>query len=790
MIDRKILIGVVLGIVFLGLMVSNASAWWNTSWSKRTPICINNTGNSNALTDYQVMINITYDSDMNSNFSDIRVVNDTSGETVPYWIENKSDGNWCKIWFNASYIPASSWCNDTYYLYYNNPSASSASDGDATFEFFDDFEDEKASFGQNLQWQKYSGNPILAPGSSGEWDDENIATAFVIKIGNTYHLWYEGNGNPDYWEWKIGHATSSDGITWTKDANNPVLEGTPGEWDAAGVWDPVVLYNTEGDGKYIMWYGGQDKPSNDASRIYNIGWATSDDGVNWTKKGKLSNWSDSNHYDIDVYYDGTHYHLYIYNYGQSRIEHYQSDTPDDFDFSSPDIITIEGETCSKPRSPKIYKDGETIYLYYSCHEQDKIYYATSENNWTSFSKQGIALEKSDSGWDSVKIMDGQIVNKSNEDYYLYYSSGDHAEGVGVATYSGPLIGKWKILGTGNISTITRDGKHWVELYAPDCDNRCAIVSPFNTVTENSKYIMKTRVYVVSNDDGFLFGFGDGTIASASNDYPSDRWAGGEYGRGHNEEHTLTEVISGGGDPWHNRHIIDSADFSLSNDTHYNVYYKHYADYRESKIGTNEISGNTTYTGLNCSHVHISASCGGKIDFEHVCVRKYASPEPTASLGSEEQQLYNVSGYVKTSSGAAIENAYVTNNVTLDTDYTNSTGYYNLSLPNGTYLIKAEKIGYASNTTTVTVSGADVSNANITLENADTTFTVTLPAGYTYAHFNLTGIEGASTKTNWAPEGQNSTTPFYNITNTGNVNLTVKMKINATIPNVILKADTD
>ena len=115
--------------------------WWNASWSRKRPIHINNTDNSNALTDYQVMLNITYDSDMNNDFSDIRVVNETSGETMPYWIENKSDGNWCKIWFNATYIPASSWCNDTYYLYYGNPSASSASDGEATFEFFDDFDD-------------------------------------------------------------------------------------------------------------------------------------------------------------------------------------------------------------------------------------------------------------------------------------------------------------------------------------------------------------------------------------------------------------------------------------------------------------------------------------------------------------------------------------------------------------------------------------------------------------------------------------------------------------------------
>ena len=75
-------------------------------------------------------------------------------------------------------------------------------------------------------------------------------------------------------------------------------------------------------------------------------------------------------------------------------------------------------------------------------------------------------------------------------------------------------------------------------------------------------------------------------------------------------------------------------------------------------------------------------------------------------------------------------------------------------------------------------------------SADTSFTVTLPIGYTYAFFNLTGVAGASTQTNYAPEGQSSEQEFYNITNTGNVNLDVKTKIDATFSNSILKYDTD
>jgi len=185
--------------------------WWNASWSRKRAIHINNTGNSNALTDYQVMLNITYDSDMNSNFSDIRVVNDTSGETVPYWIENKSDGSWCKIWFNASYIPASSWCNDTYYLYYGNPSASSASDGDSVFEFFDDFNGDLSKWTTGGTWSIVDGKAKHEK-STGTWDYLK-ATApvtdgiFEARLGN---LKDDGSTHHELGMFVRGDDTSSD----------------------------------------------------------------------------------------------------------------------------------------------------------------------------------------------------------------------------------------------------------------------------------------------------------------------------------------------------------------------------------------------------------------------------------------------------------------------------------------------------------------------------------------------------------------------------------------------------
>ena len=77
--------------------------------------------------------------------------------------------------------------------------------------------------------------------------------------------------------------------------------------------------------------------------------------------------------------------------------------------------------------------------------------------------------------------------------------------------------------------------------------------------------------------------------------------------------------------------------------------------------------------------------------------------------------YEVSGYIKLPDGSAIRNANIVNNITSDTAITDSSGFYSLSLPNNTYQIIASKEGYTTNSTVITVLGADVSNVNITLD---------------------------------------------------------------------------
>jgi hypothetical protein len=124
-------------------------------------------------------------------------------------------------------------------------------------------------------WSKYTSNPVLAP-STSSWDNGLIASPSVIKVGDTYMMYYEGQDKTTY-TWHIGLATSTDGVTWTKSASNPVLSpGASDKWDEFEVRYPSVHY----DGStYRMWYWGR----SDIDDIARIGLATSTNGIAWTK---------------------------------------------------------------------------------------------------------------------------------------------------------------------------------------------------------------------------------------------------------------------------------------------------------------------------------------------------------------------------------------------------------------------------------------------------------------------------------------------------------------------------
>jgi hypothetical protein len=64
-----------------------------------------------------------------------------------------------------------------------------------------------------------------APSGFGYWDYHDIDFGSIIKVGNTYYLYYDRINTPTR---KTGLATSTDLVTWTKHASNPLYIGTVG----------------------------------------------------------------------------------------------------------------------------------------------------------------------------------------------------------------------------------------------------------------------------------------------------------------------------------------------------------------------------------------------------------------------------------------------------------------------------------------------------------------------------------------------------------------------------------
>lgn len=72
----------------------------------------------------------------------------------------------------------------------------------------------------------------------------------VIKIGDTYYLWYTAVGNDG--KWRIGVATFNNGTDWTKYEGNPI-SGYPETkvWEHNHINHPAVVYFNN---KFYFWY--------------------------------------------------------------------------------------------------------------------------------------------------------------------------------------------------------------------------------------------------------------------------------------------------------------------------------------------------------------------------------------------------------------------------------------------------------------------------------------------------------------------------------------------------------
>ena len=273
-------------------------------------------------------------------------------------------------------------------------------------------------------WVRQGASPVLSPAVTG-WDDFLIGSPAVVKVGATYYLFYEGQNSTNYLR-AIGLATSTDGITWTKSASNPVLtEGTSGAWDAGGVRYPSIHH----DGTtFRMYYQGRGTTGT------KIGLTTSADGVTWVKHA--SNPVISATSLLSAYAPGSVVHngsQFVMFYSASGSIGRMTSTDGIAWVDSGSVFNPVGVRFSKP---SVILDGTTYRMYYTRLEElgsgagnaNAVYpitigYADSPDGiaWTTYGNP-IFTAGSNGAWDRPAVGVPSVI-KDGTAYKMWYAGG-------------------------------------------------------------------------------------------------------------------------------------------------------------------------------------------------------------------------------------------------------------------------------------------------------------------------------------------------------------------------------
>jgi hypothetical protein len=130
-------------------------------------------------------------------------------------------------------------------------------------------------------WARYNGGsgdalPVISNEGTG-WEEEQVfgRTCFWDADDNLFKMWYGGQSARGSSIFRIGYATSPDGITWTKSGSNPIYENQT----LFGIYTLMFAVYKESPTLYHAVSCG-DRNVDTVGGVY----LTSADGISWTQQ--------------------------------------------------------------------------------------------------------------------------------------------------------------------------------------------------------------------------------------------------------------------------------------------------------------------------------------------------------------------------------------------------------------------------------------------------------------------------------------------------------------------------
>ncbi|MCK5109449.1 MAG: DUF2341 domain-containing protein, partial [Methanosarcinales archaeon] len=208
-----VLASVLAGLLLLAALLASASAGL-AGWQYQRDITIQE-NSGEALHDYQVLVALDgcdFPGEAQPDGDDIRFT-DADGRELSYWIEEFDAGSErAKIWVKVPLIPANGEAGIT--MWYGNPGAESESDGDAVFEFFDDFEGNDLD---RSKWDLNRGDSHIYISNGvltwhivhGEHIDISTKSTFVMPFAVDYRWYLNPYSSTDFYYMSVYSGDNS-----------------------------------------------------------------------------------------------------------------------------------------------------------------------------------------------------------------------------------------------------------------------------------------------------------------------------------------------------------------------------------------------------------------------------------------------------------------------------------------------------------------------------------------------------------------------------------------------------
>ena len=279
-------------------------------------------------------------------------------------------------------------------------------------------------------WRKTKMGPVIALGGTGAFDDMHVFAPTVAIENGVYRLWYPGSRSAVVDRiFRLGLATSRDGIDFEKSGDNPIYEFGDGR---TSVVTPTILRQTDGtpireSAKLRMWFTSVD--FNDG--LHTLHDTTSTDGENWSSPSRPLI---KNAYAPTVIKDGDGYRMWYTDVGLASwaFRHATSADGKHWDVT-PEPVMVVDQSWEHRRLfyPAVVKHDGLYLMWYASYwiekpDADKtvIGFAISEDgvHWRKNPNNPVLRPDPSLRWESHYNSSQSVMRLANGTWRIWYGS--------------------------------------------------------------------------------------------------------------------------------------------------------------------------------------------------------------------------------------------------------------------------------------------------------------------------------------------------------------------------------